>query len=130
MRSIFFTLLAVTVLFSCSKDKDPAPASIVGKWEVTGLKTQLQIGDKSLKQSLIDSGMSEAEAEQTVQNAQTGIDVTGKFSGTLELKADGTWSGVVIGSDDSASGTWKLSDDKKTLTLTDSSASNDGDEGA
>lgn len=130
MKKLYVLLLAV-ILFSCGKEKDPAPASLVGKWNISGLKTTTSLGGQSLIDLLVSTGMTEEEATKTVTQLEGGIDLAGQFKGTIEFKADKTWIGTGEGDDGptQSTGKWDLSADGKTLTLTNDDQS-DGDEGA
>jgi hypothetical protein len=70
MKNIYFLLLSFSIfLVSCSKSKDVAPQSIIGKWSLTGIS--VDIDSKVLKassKSLLDSELQNAIFEFTKDN--------------------------------------------------------------
>jgi hypothetical protein len=72
------------------------------------------IGAKSLLQYYMDE-FSMTEPQAQVVMAAFGAALAQQFTGTIEFKADKTYTATM--GDDSDAGTWSLSSDYKTLTL-------------
>jgi hypothetical protein len=129
MRPYILILFAVVVLIGCGKDKeDPQPVSkLVGTWNTVSTTTELTVGDKTYKQYLIeDLSLSEEEADAFNDLVEQLFTLTG-FLSDFTVNADGTYTGHtdLLGQSIDAAGKWTLSDDEKSLTLT-----NDADPGA
>ena len=43
MKNLIYALLAVFTLVSCSKEKDPGPAAVEGRWSLSSLQTKIQV---------------------------------------------------------------------------------------
>ena len=107
--NIIIRLFIITLFVGftgCNKDDDGDNSSnlttselLIGTWSVTDYDLEVLIGSQSLIDYLIEvEGLSEA-------------------TGTLTLKSDNTYVSD-FGEEGSTSGTWSLSQDEKTLTLT------------
>jgi hypothetical protein len=110
-----FSLVLITglILTSCKKDETPAD-NIVGTWTAGTPSLTVMVGTKTLAQYFMDElGLSATEAQVYVN--QFNQMFVGSFSGTLTIKADGTYTANMGGSADS--GTWSLSADGKKLTI-------------
>ena len=128
MRCYILVLFAVILLISCDNE-NPAPVSIVGKWNVFGYKQAIEIGGKPAYDYFIEQGMTQAEAKELLEEIEEDADVE-IGSGFFEFKSDGVWNGVFYDDEDDDSGdmavgTWKLSDDQKTLTIIDTTFPDD-----
>jgi|GEM_PF-3837697 len=125
-KTLFFAL-AIAVLASCGKDDDPV-FSVVGTWTVqSGSTLNLMVNGKSMKEYLVSTGMSAADADATIATYLDGYDI--EATGVIfEIKSDGTYTQKDDASDtEPTTGTWKQSTDGKTLTFTDSDPNGDGD---
>jgi len=113
VKGIILVLFTGLVFTSCSKDSNPEE-DILGIWDVEGVDFDATIGTKSLLQYYMDEfSMTEPQA-QVVMTA-FGAALAQQFTGTIEIKADNTYTATM--GDDSDTGTWSLSSDYKKLTL-------------
>jgi hypothetical protein len=117
----FFSILLLAGLTGCNKDDDNEESNLttsellIGTWTVTDFDLSARIGSQSLIDYLIEfEGLSPAEAEEL--NAVFEAFLESEVTGTLTIKADRTY--VSNFGEGSTSGTWSLSSDEKTLTLT------------
>ena len=95
---LFLATILTFVISSCSKTEEVAPITIVGKWTVSGLG------------AITDTKIYDATIEEIRKlDSKTGNDLA---TITVEYKADGTY---IYNND---KGTYKISADNKTLTLT------------
>jgi hypothetical protein len=115
-KSIFsaflFVLLTGVVLTSCDKD-DKDTNDIVGNWTVDSTNVNATVNNKTMLQYFTDLGLSPTDARTAAQSFdQT---VSQAFSGTINLKSDGTYTSTLGGQADS--GKWTLNDSKDKLTV-------------
>jgi hypothetical protein len=115
LKSLTLVILATMLLSGCKKDSTTTSDSIVGTW-TTGTPTfTVTVGDKTLEQYFIDvAGLDQATATQ--YTALFNLLMQQEFMGSITIKEDGTYSSTMGGSTET--GTWVLSDDEKTLTIT------------
>jgi hypothetical protein len=103
------------MLFTGCKKDSTSSNSIVGTWTAGTPTFTATVGDKTIQQYFVDvAGLSEAEATQ--YTALFNLMLTQQFTGTIQIKDDGTYTATLGGSPET--GTWVLSDDNKTLTIT------------
>jgi len=120
---VAFFALAVVLLIGCGGDKeDPKPeistSKLVGAWTVVSSQTEMSIDGKSYKQYLIDvAGISEEEADIYNEIVQSMLTLSGYYA-EWEFKSDYTWTGDSDFVATPVIGTWDLTSDEKTLTLT------------
>jgi ABC-type oligopeptide transport system substrate-binding subunit len=116
----FIRILALIILTgslsqACKKDETSTNTKdIVGTWTSGSISYTAMVGDKSITEYLIqDAGYTSVVAQQFAaifdQMAKQ------QFSGTIQVKSDGTYTSTLGGSNDT--GTWDLSSDGKTLTV-------------
>lgn len=122
---ILISLLSVIVfailLISCGKD-DPKP-TIIGEWVTNGNTIDVKIDGQSLKDFLIGFGLTADEAQHTIDSISAGGP---SLIGSFTFKDGGVFKGAYQSDTTyNTTGTWKLSDDGKTLTITDNAAPND-----
>lgn len=111
--------LTLFTLISCDKDKDGNGGSsdLVGIWTVTSSSFEITINNVDVIDYLMAAmELTEEEAEMFVDMFFSDMGMTG----TIEFKSDGTYITKSDGETDT--GTWKLSSDKKTLTMDDGTA--------
>ena len=124
--NIIIRLFIITLFVGftgCNKDDDGDNSSnlttselLIGTWSVTDYDLEVLIGSQSLIDYLIEvEGLSPADA--AAQNAIFEAFLASEATGTLTLKSDNTYVSD-FGEEGSTSGTWSLSQDEKTLTLT------------
>ena len=111
-----FILLGIIPLFlvNCEKDDDVKSSDLIGLWTVTDASIEMNVGDKSLIDYLIDAlGITEMEAQLFESIFEEAL--SEGFTGTIEFKSDNTYESTFEG--DTDTGTWELSSDGKQLTL-------------
>jgi hypothetical protein len=113
VKGIILVLFTGLVFTSCSKDSNPEE-DILGIWEVEGVDFEATIGTKSLLQYYMDE-FSMTEPQAQVVMAAFGAALAQQFTGTIEIKADNTYTATM--GEDSDTGTWSLSSDYEKLTL-------------
>jgi hypothetical protein len=116
LRSLALIILTGLILSSCSKkDNTAASDNIIGTWTAGNYTFTAKVGDLTLEQYFTTvAGLSEAEAAQ--YTALFNLLFQSQFSGTIQIKSDGTYTSNIGGTTDS--GTWSLSSDGKELTIT------------
>jgi len=98
---LLISLLFISFLYSCT----PSPSEmIVGKWKITDIKTSEEIPED--QKEMYDQIMKDL-----------------KSSTALEFKNDGTFDKTI--SEEVGSGKWSISEDVKTLTMTDENGKNE-----
>lgn len=113
IKGIFLVLFTGLVFASCSKDSDPEE-DILGTWTVGDVDFEATIGTKSLLQYYMDEfSMTEPQAQAAMAAFDAAL--TQQFTGTIEIRADSTYTATM--GDESDTGTWSLSSDYKKLTL-------------
>lgn len=124
IRNFVFVLLTGLILTACSKDDSPSD-NIVGTWTAGDATFTAMVGTRSLSQYFTEvMGLSATEAQMYTNLFTQGIQQG--FTGTIQIKADGTYSANMGGGTDT--GTWSLSPDGKKITIdssTDSPATYD-----
>lgn len=113
LKGIILVLFTGLVFASCSKESNPEE-DILGTWTVEGVDFEATVGTKSLLQYFMDE-FSMTEPQAQVVMAAFGAALSQQFTGTIEIRADNTYSATM--GDDSDTGTWSLSSDYKKLTL-------------
>lgn len=113
LKGIILVLFTGLMFTSCSKDSNPEE-DILGIWNVEGVDFDATIGTKSLLQYYMDE-FSMTEPQAQVVMAAFGAALAQQFTGTIEIKADNTYTATM--GDNSDTGTWSLSSDNKKLTL-------------
>lgn len=122
--NILFGLFIITFLAgiaSCNKDDDGDDSNLttkellIGTWSVDNFDLNIKVGAQSLIDYLVEvEGISPSEASAQVEIFESFIEA--EVTGTITFKSDNTY--VSNFGDGSTSGTWSLSPDEKTLTLT------------
>lgn len=121
----FRIMIVLLVLFvaACGSDDDDndnlsTADKLVGTWTTSSINIDASVGDQSLTDYLVDEvGLSAEDAA-----AQYGLFVAAlqsEVTGSITLNADNTYETDFGNGTDS--GTWSLSTDEETLTLTDGS---------
>ena len=119
-------VFAVLFLVSCGGDEPKPSLNLVGKWTIESTTADLEVNDKPLKDYLISTGQTAAQAQAAVDDIMEQIGPIDQLEANFEFKSDGSLTIVSTDDDgdtDTETGTWKLSDDKKTLTVSDSDGS-------
>lgn len=122
MKNLFPFLLLILVISACSSSEDPKPESeevkkLVGTWTTVSTQTIMSVGDLSYKDYLISLGFDEATAQEASDMLEDMTLLTG-FYAEMEIKLDRTWTGDSDFVETPVTGTWDLSADGKTLSLT------------
>lgn len=108
-------IMSLSMLVSCSKD-EPAPAErLIGKWSSGTVTVNMKVGDMTLNQYFVSTGISVAEA--VLYTALVNSTVQSYFSGELLVNADKTFTWKPSGSTTTATGTWDVDNEGKELTL-------------
>lgn len=116
-------LPAMLILFfaACSSDdgdKLSTAEKLTGTWTTSAINVEASVGDQSLTDYLTDEiGLSAEDAASYYALLVAALQ--SEVSGSLTLNADNTYESDF--GDEGGSGTWSLSADEKTLTLTDAS---------
>ncbi len=113
VKGIILVLFTGLVFTSCSKESNPEE-DILGTWTVEDVDFDATIGTKSLLQYYMDE-FSMTEPQAQVVMAAFGAALAQQFTGTIEIKADNTYTATM--GDNSDTGTWSLSPDYDKLTL-------------
>lgn len=112
--TVLFILL-FGMLVSCSKD-EPSPADkLVGKWKSGTVSINMKVGDMTLNQYIVSTGVGAAEA--IIYTALVNSTVQSYFSGELLVNADKTFTWKPSASSTTTSGTWSVDKEGKELTL-------------
>lgn len=102
-------VLSLVMLASCSKD-EPTPADkLVGKWSSGTVSINMKVGDMTLNQYLVSTGVSAAEA--LLYTALINSTMQSYFTGELLINADKTFTWKTTSSTTSVSGTWSVDND-------------------
>jgi len=113
IRNFVYVLLTGLILTACSKDES-ASDNIVGTWTAGNATFTAMVGTKTLAQYFTEvMGLSATEAQLYTNMFTQGIQQS--FTGTIQIKADGTYSASMGGGTDT--GTWSLSSDGKKITI-------------
>jgi len=113
IRSFILVLLTVLLMTACSKEES-ASDNIVGTWTAGDASFTAMVGTKTLAQYFTEvMGLSSTEAQLYTSLFTQGIQQA--FTGTIQIKADGTYTASMGGTTDT--GTWSLSSDGKKLTI-------------
>lgn len=112
IKNLILMGLVVFILSACEKDKDSDTNAnnIIGIWTITSSTFDATINGESIVQYLMEAlGLDQTQAE-----AMASLFIS-PFTGTIDIKSDGTYTSVIEG--ETESGTWELSSDNKKLTL-------------
>lgn len=108
-------ILSFGFFVSCSKD-EPTPAEkLTGKWSSGTVSIVMKVGDLTLNQYLVSTGVSATEA--LLYTALINSTVQSYFTGELQVNADQTFSWKTSASTTTVSGTWSVNSDGTELTL-------------
>lgn len=113
--SFMFLSLMVVFVTSCEKSEDgdgDKSASIEGAWTYESATASVTIDGKDILEFFKAMGLDDAQA-QVFADLMTAEMI--QSSGSIEFKSDGTYSATWDG--EAETGTYTLSDDKKTLTI-------------
>lgn len=118
MKNLYVLLFAF-VLFSCGKDNDePKPVSkLVGTWTAVSSSTSMMVDGMTYEAYLISLGFPEEMAAEFAAQMEEAATLTDFFA-EWEFKSDNKWSGTSEFVTTPVTGGWTLSDDQKTLTVT------------
>ena len=122
LKSFALIILTGLILSSCSKKDSTPTENIIGTWTAGTYTFNAKVGDLTLTQYFI-TAMDLTEAEAAQYTALFNLMFQQQFSGTIQIKSDGTYTSDIGGTTDS--GTWSLSDDGKELTITPTSEVSD-----
>lgn len=113
LTAIFIS--SFVLLLSCSKD-EPAPAEkLVGNWSSGTAAIDIKVGDQTLNQYLVSTGISPAEA--LLYTALVNSTMQSYFTGELQVNEDNTFTWQTSASSTSFTGTWSVDNDGTELTL-------------
>ena len=114
LRIFILVLMAGLILQACTKEDEDKPSDlIVGTWTATTPTIAITVNSQTLVQYYTSEGLSTADAQAAA--AMVNAMVAQGFTGTLQVKSDGTYVANFGGEADA--GTWSLSEDGKTLTI-------------
>lgn len=120
--SLLLIVTAMLTFTSCDSDDDKDPSGeslIVGTWTYESSTVDIKVDDVDLIEYLIDVlELGEEEAEDLELEWQEDFDLGIE---SWEFEADGTFT--YEADEETATGTWSLSNDGKTLTITESGES-------
>lgn len=108
-------LITFSMLVSCSKDEMTPAEKLVGTWSSGVANINVNVGDMTLSQYFVSTGVSAAEA--LLYTALVNSTVQSYFSGELQVSADKTFTWKTAASSTAATGTWSVDSDGKELTL-------------
>jgi len=110
----FFLILFIGFSASSCKKDSKQTDNLIGTWTAGTPVYTVMVGTKTLTQYYTDvMGMSASQALQATTIVNLAIMQT--FTGTIQFKSDNTYTSTMGGSVET--GTWSLSSDAKTLTL-------------
>jgi hypothetical protein len=113
-----FLIFLFFMVVSCSKD-EPTPAErLVGNWSTGTVTLNIKVGDMTLNQYLVSTGVSATEA--ILYTALINSTMQSYFTGELQVNADKTFTFKTTSSTTTATGTWSIDDEGKELTLSSS----------
>ncbi len=112
-RNFIPVLITGLILSSCSKSKTSTD-NLIGNWTTGTSTVSAMIGDKTLEQYYTDVlGLPAAQAQAL--NTTFSQSVQQRFSGTVQIKSDGTYTSTFGGGQ--SSGTWSMSSDDSKITI-------------
>lgn len=113
-RTAIFILFS-SVLISCHKE-EPTPAEkLVGKWSSGTVNFEMKVGDMTLNQYLVSTGVSPVEA--LLYTTLINSTMQSYFTGELQVNDDKTFTWVTSALSTAATGTWTVDTEGKELTL-------------
>jgi hypothetical protein len=113
IKIICVILITGLALGSCKKDSNSVTLE-GGTWTAGTPTFTAMVGTKTLAQYYTDvMGLTADQAAQ--YTAFANLALMQSFTGTIQFKSDGTYTGTLGGKTDT--GTWSLSADGKTLTI-------------
>lgn len=113
LRFLFLIFLTGLILSGCKKD-ETLTDNLTGTWTAGTSTFSIMVGSKTLAQYITDEmGLTAAEAQQFILLFNQELQQS--FSGTIQIKSDGTYTSSMGGTADT--GTWSLSSDGKKLTI-------------
>ena len=113
---ITLLVFGVSILFTaCEKSSsEDLSGSIVGTWTIESTSMDATINGVSFIDYYKETfGLTQADADALLKLFKEEFEM----AGSITINADGTYTAVFDGENDE--GTWRLSDDKKTLTIDD-----------
>jgi hypothetical protein len=115
--AVFAWILAAGFLLSqftsCKKEGESVKDDLVGTWTIDNVTLEVTVEGKSLTEFFVDAGFSQSDAAQFAALFETAL--MQSFTGTVQFKADNTYTATVSG--DSNTGTWEVSSDGKKSHL-------------
>lgn len=116
--SLLFTICVSTFFVACSEDDEVTITSkndLVGTWTLKGADFDVLMNGSSYKEQLINSGMTEEQADEYLAFF---TEDTYEEGTTIELKSDDKYEITYLDDqDDPDFGTWNLSSDLKKITI-------------
>jgi hypothetical protein len=114
LRIFILVLMTGMILQACTKeDAETFKDYIIGTWTATTPTVSITVNSQTLVQFYTSEGLSAADAQAAA--AMVNSMVAQGFTGTLQVKSDGTYIANFGGEADA--GTWTLSEDGKKLTI-------------
>jgi hypothetical protein len=127
MNKIYSSLLTVFAFVSfigCSEDNEvrtvATEADLAGTWTLQSANFDISVEGKSLKEYLVESGLTEEQAEAQVEEFQTAFEESDEFAegALIEFKSDNEFLVKSPDTEDfESNGTWELSADGKKITI-------------
>lgn len=115
--SIIFVLVTGLLLSSCKKSSTSPKDNLIGTWTVGTTTYTAMVGSMTLA-DYFSTVLQLPPAQAALINTLFNTSLQQAFTGTIQVKSDNTYTSTLGGKNDS--GTWSLSADGKTLTVTSS----------
>ena len=123
----FFVIAILAGIISCNNDDDDDDGNLttrellIGTWSVSDFDLNIRVGNRTLIDYLVEvEGFSPDDAAAQVEFLEAILAT--ELTGTITFRSDNTY--VSNFGEGSTSGTWSLSGDEKTLTLTEEGTDN------
>lgn len=111
----FLSVILLSVLVSCKKDEPTTEEMLSGKWSSGVVNINIKVGDMTLNQYLVSTGISATEA--LLYTALVNSTAQSYFTGELQVNADKSFTWKTAASSTAVSGTWLVDSDGKEITL-------------
>jgi hypothetical protein len=113
--------VAIVTISSCKKDNEDENnnssnnPSLVGTWTISESTVNITANGMDIVEYMMNTFGYTQEQAQLIEDFLL-LDIENGYSGTITFNSDNTYN--VVTPDDTENGTWSLSGDGKTLTLT------------
>ena len=128
MRNYMWLLMGVILFTACDKDEEPivqAKLDLVGEWTASEVSATATVNDVPYIQYVQEAfDLTEAQAEEYANEFLH--ELSSGLTGTISFSAENTYH-AQFGNEPGEEGTWLMSNDAKTITLTESDGDVDGE---